>query len=309
MSLLLKKEGIFTSVQGVGHFGLQSFGFNPRGAMDRTAARTANILAGNNDDANVLEMHFPAAEIEFDAGCRFALAGADFTASLDGQYLANWCLHFAKPGQVLRFEKKSVGNRSYLAVDGGFEPDCGTAFSTIRKEKGDLLRTRTSASTLSATDRSVSVSKNVLPAYSSFPTVRILPGGEFGSLSEVDRQALLTEAFTISNDSNRMGFRLKGPSLAVRQRAEMVSAAVTFGTIQLPPDGQLIVLMADHQTSGGYPRIANVISADLPILAQLGPGEKVSFMPVEIFEAEQAAAQREADLAWLRTGVRFGRYW
>ncbi|MEO7672441.1 MAG: hypothetical protein ABIU09_00005, partial [Pyrinomonadaceae bacterium] len=150
---------------------------------------------------------------------------------------------------------------------------------------------------------------SMLPIYSSFPTVRILAGAEFGLLSDADKLSLTDENFLITKDSNRMGFRLRGPVFVPGQTAEMVSAAVSFGTIQLLPDGQLIVLMADHQTSGGYPRIANVISVDLPLIAQLGANDKVAFTMVDIDEAERVAIQFERNVDMLRIGCRFGRYW
>ena len=152
-------------------------------------------------------------------------------------------------------------------------------------------------------------SNSMLPVYSSFPTVRIVAGGEFDFLSAADKQTLIEENFAITNDSNRMGYRLDGPHLNSMRTAEMVSSAVSFGTIQLLPDGRLIVLMADHQTSGGYPRIANVISVDLPLLAQIGANDKIAFKLVGIDEAERIASQFERDIRRLRIGCRFGRYW
>ena len=107
----------------------------------------------------------------------------------------------------------------------------------------------------------------MIPKYSRFPTLRVVAGGEFDLLTAIGERAFLNEGFTITNDSNRMGYRLSGPPLYLLHKKEMVSAAVSFGTIQLLPDGQLIVLMADHQTAGGYPRLANVISSDLPLRA------------------------------------------
>lgn len=296
-------------MQRPGKFGLQRFGINPRGPMDPVAARIANILLENDEHEPVLEMHFPCGEIIFEESCRFALAGADFTASLDGNPVANWSTHTAGRSGVLRFEKRAGGNRCYLAVDGGLQPGPPgrTGFSTFRLRKGDVLIRNGPPTTSASGDKRASAS--VRPAYSGLPTVRVVAGGEFDKIAHGARIVLGSESFQVMNDSNRMGFRLHGPPIDIDPQGEMLSAAVTFGTIQLLPDGQLIVLMADHQTSGGYPRIANVISADLPLIGQLGPGDKVAFMPVDIAEAEEAAIRVERDLQKLQISVGFGRYW
>lgn len=307
MSLLIQKEGILTTVQGLGDYGMQRFGINPRGAMDRTAVRLINLIVGNDDEEPVIEMHFPAAEIVYEESCVFALGGADFGASLNGDLVENWSTVSPTGSNVLKFARKANGNRCYLAVRGGFALTTDLLENrrlkngeriTLKKplnEEENLLKRR--------------ISNTMLPVYSSFPTVRILEGGEMNSLSAADRKAFTEETFVVTKDSNRMGFRLKGPGFGPIQTTEMVSAAVTFGTIQLLPDGQLIVLMADHQTSGGYPRIANVISVDLPLLAQLGPNDKVAFNLIDVEEAERVTMQFEQDVERLRIGCRFGRYW
>lgn len=307
MSLLIRKEGIFTTVQGLGKHGRQCFGINPKGTMDRTATRLINLILGNDDAEYVIEMHFPASEIVFEEACMFALGGADFHASLDGAYVENWQCLRARKASVLKFDQKLRGNRCYLAVEGGFKiaPSTDSEFGDRRLRKGDRLDYAEPKNTVTG----LRVANSMLLIYSSFPTVRIVAGGEFDFLTATDQQALVEENFVITNDSNRMGFRLIGPAFSPNKIAEMVSAAVSFGTIQLLPDGQLIILMADHQTSGGYPRIANVISVDLPLLAQLGPKDKVAFKMVEIAEAERVSMKFERDLQLLRIGCRFGRYW
>jgi antagonist of KipI len=145
---------------------------------------------------------------------------------------------------------------------------------------------------------------SIRPRYSRFPTVRIIAGSEFDLLTANSERTFLSDGFTFTNACDRMGYRLSGIPLHLRHEHHMVSCAVTFGTIQLLPDGQMIILMADHQTSGGYPRIANVISADLPILAQCGPGDGVSFAMTSIEEAESLALRIETELNFLRIGCR-----
>jgi antagonist of KipI len=279
--------------------------------MDRTAARVINALVGNGEDEAVLEMHFPSAEFEFEIDCSVAIGGADFSAMLNEAPIGNWSSFKIKKGDVLRFVKPLSGTRTYLAVASGFAIDgwLGSRSTNLVAEAGGFDGRK-----LQAGDRidlrdphivsSHTIGPSLIPKYSRFPTVRVIPSGEFDLLTAISERAFLNEGFTVTNDSNRMGYRLSGPPLHLLHKKEMVSAAVTFGTIQLLPDGQLIVLMADHQTAGGYPRIANVVSADLPLLAQLGPNDGVSFHRVSIDEAERAVAEFERDLCRLRTGIR-----
>ncbi len=305
MSLLLKKEGIFTSLQDLGRFGRRRFGVPPGGAMDRAAARIANLLVGNDESDAVLELHYPGPEIVFEAECIFTLAGADFDGHIDGSPAVNWRTHIGRESSVLRFTQKHSGNRCYLAVRGGF-PHRSDALSdrrTNRLPAGHRLPCLPVP--LHAPPPAVGiVSNSILPAYSRFPTVRVVAGAEFSLLKE-DNNALESAAFMLSRNSDRMGFRLEGPALRMAGNGEMISSPVDFGTIQLLPDGQLIALMADHQTTGGYPRLGHIIKADLPLAGQLGPGDGIGFKIVEIDEAERACAQMERDINWLKTGLRF----
>jgi antagonist of KipI len=152
-------------------------------------------------------------------------------------------------------------------------------------------------------EKTRSISSSLIPRYSRFPTVRFIRGVDFELLADRSQATLKQQDFVVTKNSNRMGFRLQGEPLIQKDPQEMVSSAVTFGTVQLLPDGQLIVLMADQQTSGGYPRIAHVIERDLPLLAQLGPNDKVAFHEVELPHAEELIAEFERDLALLRVGV------
>lgn len=279
--------------------------------MDTTAARVANTLVGNDENEAVLEMHFPAAEIEFETECSVAIGGADFSSTLNETEIKNWSSFPVQTGDIIKFTNPISGTRAYLAVAGGFAIDgwLGSRSTNLVAEAGGFNGRKLHAGDrIELRDPHVirphSIGPSIIPKYSRFPTVRIIPSGEFDLLTAISERAFLNDGFTITKDSNRMGYRLSGPPLHLLHKKEMVSAAVTFGTVQLLPDGQLIVLMADHQTAGGYPRIANVISSDLPLLAQLGPTDGVSFHRVSIDEAGRAAAEFERDLCRLRTGIR-----
>jgi antagonist of KipI len=311
MSVMIRKPGILTTVQDLGRCGARGFGINPNGAMDRASVRSLNIVVGNPESAAVLEMHFPAAEIEFECDTFFAIGGADFAAELDGKSLRNCTTATAAKGNVLKFTKRTSGQRAYLAVHGGFHVPAWLGSSStnlaamIGGHEGRKLaagdRIECSSSNGSA---SLTVGESVQPRSGSVAAIRVTSGSEYGLLTAISERDFTDEAFTLTRDCNRMGYRLNGKALNLLHPYELVSAAVNFGTIQLLPDGQIIVLMADHQTSGGYPRIGNVVSVDLPVLAQCGPGDSVRFQIVSIEEAERLAMRFEQELKYLRVGCR-----
>ncbi len=315
MTLLIEKPGILTSVQDLGRLGYRRSGINPGGVMDRTAARLINILLGNKENAAVIEMHFPAAQIVFEHDTVFVLGGADLLPELEGLAIENWRPFAAKAGEVLKFRGKSMGERTYLAVAGGFTVDdwLGSSSTNLTAkigghqgrmlETGDRIRCGSTASALPIS--SVKTSLSLIPNYSRFPTVRVIAGNEFEKLTKESRELLFSADFVVSKTSNRMGFRLKGEPLRLDEPLEMISSAVDFGTIQLLPDGQIVVLMADHQTAGGYPRIAHVISPDLPLIAQLGANDEVAFHPIDLADAEAISARFERDLSFFRVGCKF----
>ncbi len=316
MSMLIKKPGMLTTIQDLGRVGYRRLGINPGGVMDRTAARLINILLGNDENEAVVEMHFPAAEIVFDKNAVFAIGGADFSAELDGEPIANWQPYFAAKGTTLRFTKKISGNRAYLSVSGGIKVEkwLGSSSTNLAAKvggmdgrplkAGDQIRFTSQIKTKPQI-KSCHISSSLIPYYRPFPTVRVVVGAEFPLLSESSRGLFFVHDFVVSPNSNRMGFRLKGEPVELAEPFELLSSAASFGTIQLLPDGQLIVLMADHQTSGGYPRIGHVITRDLSLIAQLGPGDKVAFHPIKIAEAEALAAEFERELNFYRIGCKF----
>ena len=299
----IRKPGIFTTVQNLGRSGYRSLGVNPGGAMDRTAVRLINCLLGNDENAAVLEMHFPAAEIVFESPATFILGGANFGAELDGQIVNNWRCFSAKAGSTLKFCERTKGNRTYLAVAGGLKYEQVLGSSSTRIETATHIEIN-EAERRSFLGEHTRVSTSLVPIYSRFPTVRVVDGPESNLLDDKSTELFFNELFTILPASNRMGYRLDSEPLSLTGGFQMVSSAVTFGTIQLLPNGQIITLMADHQTTGGYPRIGQIASVDLPLMAQLGAGDKVSFHKVAVGEAEDVAMQFERDLALMTLGVR-----
>jgi antagonist of KipI len=314
MSLLVTKEGLLTTVQDLGRYGYRSFGVNPSGVMDRTAARLLNLLLDNDENAPVLELHFPAGEFTFENATSFAVGGGDFSAELSGRSIANWSTQWANKDDNLRFTRTRSGNRAYLAVGTGFnvEPWLGSASTSLVTATGGFQgrrlrvgdRIRFTSVVKKPSDPKKRIGDSLLRNYSPAPRLRITGGPEFDTLTGISQHEFLSCQFAISPHSDRMGFRLQGPSLYRLSETEMHSSGTTFGTIQLLPDGQMIVLMADHQTTGGYPRIATVSSVDLPLMAQLGPADIVSFELIDQVEAERLAIKLERDIAFFKTGLR-----
>ncbi len=311
-------------MQDLGRYGARRYGINPGGAMDTKAVRLINILLGNDENEAVLEMHYPAPQIRFDEDVIFSLGGGEFGAALNDLPVGNWRPVSAQKGDVLKFAEKRSGTRCYLAVKGGFAIPkwLGSAATNLKARMGgfegralkkdDRIRfgskeignKESSALITHHSPLNYSVSRSLIPLYSAFPTVRVIPGAEYELLSEETRHGFVEQSFKIGLQSDRMGFRLAGKPLKLEKPHEFISSAVSFGTIQLLPDGQLIILMADHQTTGGYPRLAHIISEDLPLVGQLGANDGIGFHVVDINKAEDLALDFERELNFLKFGVK-----
>ncbi len=311
MSLLVKKSGILTTVQDLGRNGHRASGINPNGAMDKTAVRLINILLCNDENEAVLEMHFPAPEIEFAENAMIALGGADFSAEIGEKQIENWRPVFVESGEKLKFTKKVFGNRAYLAVKGGIKAEkyLNSASTNLKAGIGNKLKNEDKIKLeqrpkFKVQNSRFKISDSIIPFYSRFPTVRITKGADFERLTDSSKETLAVVDYKLTAESDRMGFRLEGADLVIRGEQEILSSAVDFGTIQLLPDGQMIILMADHQTTGGYPRIAHIVPTDLPLAAQLGANDKIAFKIVTQERAEELIMDLEKDLVLLRIGAK-----
>lgn len=313
MTIEILRTGLLTTVRDIGRFGYRRFGVNPTGAMDPLAARIANILVGNSDHDAVIEANFPAPVLRFRYDTIFAVTGGDLAPRLDGAEIRNWRTFRAEAGSTLSFSSRVTGCRCYIAVAGGFDLPrwLGSSTTNLAASAGGFRGRKLAVGDvieLNAPDAFASVgvspAPSILPRYHDFPTVRITAGPEFDRLSTESRNDFLNSTFTIGKNSDPMGFRLEGPSLQIDGEAAFLSSAVTFGTIQLPPGGDPILLMSDHQTSGGYPRIGNIAAVDIPLAAQLGPSDRIAFHLVEHEEAHKLLVAMERDLAMLRTACR-----
>ncbi|MEJ7766765.1 MAG: biotin-dependent carboxyltransferase family protein [Chitinophagaceae bacterium] len=314
MSIVIIKPGILDTIQDLGRNGQGSFGINPGGAMDRLAARLANVLTGNHLNEAVIEIHYPGPQILFEQDALITITGADFTAGLNDEPLPLWKPVLIRKNTVLQFPVLKKGARAYLAVHGGFCVEHWlNSYSTNLKagiggwkgrrlEKGDELFFRESNCRIADLFKSennfqlLPWSVNPYSFYKDLHEVLFIPGHEWNELTSKSKHDLSSSTYTIHPSSDRMGYQLRGNLLHLEQKKEMVSCAVSFGTIQLLPNGQLVILMADHQTSGGYPRIGHIISPHLPKLAQLNPGDSLQFRPIDIITAESFLLSQHNEL-------------
>jgi antagonist of KipI len=259
-------------------------------------------------------MNFPAPELLFRKDEFVSITGQGCQAYVNDNIFSPWKPLLVKEGAILRFEKTETGSRAYLAVHGGWKAQewLGSFTTHLGVKAGGLLgRTLQKGDTLEVNGLFQQVnetktlpwgiSKNELDKiYLPLNEIRIAASVETDLLSEESKERLLTVEFKITNQSSRMGYRLEGEKLILNRSIELVSSPVDFGTIQLLPDGNLIILMADHQTIGGYPRIASVIKPDLPKLAQKSANDKIKFRLISLNEAESELQSREKLLEELK---------
>lgn len=298
-ALRVLRPGLLTTVQDLGRFGLGSLGIPPAGAADPRSAMLANRVAGNSAGAAVLEMTATGGRFEVLAELRFAAAGADMPLSRNGERLALGALHEAREGDALEFGTSSRGLRTYLAVAGGFDvpPVLGSLSTHLaagmggyqgrRLEAGDILESRPAA----PRSESAEAPPEAASIFDSPVLLRVLPGPQADLfLPEVLRR-FSESVFRVSAQSNRMGLRLEGERIPARNESEILPEGAPVGSVQVPSGGDPIILMPEGPVTGGYPKIACVASADLPLLGQIRPGERVRFG--FITEAEALAALRQ----------------
>lgn len=302
MSIIVIKSGILDTVQDGGRIGFSKWGINPGGAMDFYAMQIANALVGNPLNTEVIEIHFPSGEYLFNNDCLISITGADFTPQINGTSVNCWKSLLVKKGSVLSFAKKKSGARTYLAVHQGFSiPKWLSSSSTNLKisveglpgalKKGNEIGLIANADFSTLLNNKAFFefpwSVNSSSAYDNTNIISIIEGNEWHQLTEKSQEQILLNEFSIGLASDRMAHHLESVSLHYKTRTELISSAVSFGTIQGLPNGSLLILMADHQTTGGYPRIAHVATANLPKLSQLGARDKITFKKITIDEAEK----------------------
>jgi biotin-dependent carboxylase-like uncharacterized protein len=302
-ALHILKPGLLTTVQDLGRYGHQASGVPVAGPMDTFSHRLANQLAGNTIDAATLEITLIGPDMIVEADTTMAIAGAQFEATCDDRPVALGASFAVSRGQRLKFGRIVQGARAYLAVAGGVQtpPVLGSRATHLVSHMGGL-----NGRALQSGDR-VPIGNRPHPrpqrksAGLTLPSkgralLRVMPGPQADWFQSDALRAIASVSFRISPQSNRMGYRLQGPPLVRAREGELISEPLGIGAIQVPAAGEPILLMADRQTAGGYPKIGYVISADLPIAGQLAPGDFIEFHVCTHQEAVTALISRERQL-------------
>ncbi|HEY3599478.1 MAG TPA: biotin-dependent carboxyltransferase family protein [Paraburkholderia sp.] len=330
------RAGLLTSVQDLGRHGYRHLGVAMGGALDRLSLEVGNRLVGNRPDAAGLEITFGPTVLRFLRATRIAITGTEFGATLDGVPVYSWWSLPVRAGQQLTLNAAKRGMRGYVCIAGGVDvlpmlgsrsTDLGAGFGGLggrALRDGDRLpvgvppsRARSGFSP-DAPEFGVKA-----PAWCKFvlvdepvrrgrhvssvvwaPPVRVLRGPEYDTFTEAAQQALWSEEWLITPNSNRMGYRLAGTALERKQNDDLLSHAVMPGTIQVPPNGQPIILMSDAQTTGGYPKIGSVIRADMWKLAQIRLNGAVRFVPTTLHEARAALLEERKYLRQIDAAIR-----
>jgi antagonist of KipI len=319
MSLRIIKQGILDTIQDDGRYGQQHLGINPNGAMDRFSARLSNALLGKELGDPVMELHFPASQILFEKETVIAITGADFSPTINGQPVPLHHPVAVNKKTILGFAKHQSGARCYLSVLHGFRLNQWmNSYSTNLKAgaggvqgrallKNDviLFQNGPSVSTFLHEKDIAVLPWKAMDIVDTRNEIEFVIGSEWHWLTPEAREIFQEHWFQITNEADRMGYRLAGQKLNPKEEEQLVSSAVGFGTVQLLPKGQLIVLMADHQTTGGYPRVAHVISAHLPVLAQKKPNDVIKFKLTTLEEAEKKLVTQKKYLLQLQIACKF----
>ena len=314
-TLEIVSPGLLTTVQDLGRFGFQKYGIPVCGALDSVSLRIANILVGNRDHLAGLEITAIGPTIRFVADTTIAVVGADLEPTLDGVPMPAWESVSAPAGSVLSFGSPRDGLRTYLAVAGGIDvPLVMNSRSTDIKGEfgglegralmpGDILPTGYSPHSPTPLANRLPPEFSRQPTYEQQFTLRVVPGPQNDSFTEAGISTLLSSEYTVSNDTDRTGCRLEGPTIEHVIGADIVSDGTALGSVQVPGSGTPIVLLADRGTTGGYTKIATVVSADIGLLAQAMPGAKIRFEEVSVEEAHAIYMVQELMIAELKAHV------
>ena len=322
MSATVLSPGFLTTVQDQGRTGSRGIGVSTGGALDAHALRTANLLVGNDPAAAGLEITLGGFRARFEDQRAIAWCGGDFQVRIADVTFAAGRAAAVRAGDEIEVRGAEVGCRAWLAISGGIDVPrlLGSRSTDLRAQFGGLGGRALEPDDVielepmpaAAESMMVALQKDRVASWSApaewartsnaRPVLRLVRGTEWPSFEPVSRAALWRETFTVTPQADRMGVRLEGARLHYNG-AELLSEAVTAGTIQVPPSGEPIILLPDCQTIGGYPKLAHVITVDLPIAAQLRPGDEMRFREVSLADAHRLLFERERDFELFRVGL------
>jgi antagonist of KipI len=299
------KPGMLTTIQDAGRWGLQSRGVPVAGPMDPVSHRLANALVGNDRLAATLEITLLGPELEFEDERLVSVAGADFELSLDARSAPSHAPFIVSAGSRLRFGARGLGARAYLAISGGVAvpPTLGSRATHLVSRMGGMAgRPLKAGDRLPLGDRAhvpgtaLAPQTAILALPDGHAQIRVLAGPQADYFTPDALDVLQSASYIVGQNSDRMGFRLEGPRLTHARAADIISDATPLGVLQVPASGQPILLMADRQTTGGYPKLATVIAADIALAGQLGPGDRIAFVVCTPHDAMAALIAQERAL-------------
>lgn len=312
--ILIVNPGLYTTVQDRGRWGYQEFGMPVTGAMDDYSLRVANILVGNDEYEAVMETTLNGPEIQFNINAVFAITGANMLPKVNGYSVPMWRSIRVYKGDTLSFEMTREGARAYIAFAGGMNipavmGSCSTfvrggigGYEGRKLKADDEIDLRKSAAPLQdLANRAIPY--EYIPTYDNYCTIRTVLGPQDDCFTDESIDKFFNSVYEVTNEADRMGYRLSGPVLEHKAGADIISDGINLGSIQIPGHGMPIVMMADRQTTGGYTKIATVISSDMPLMAQLKPGDKVKFEKIDVHAAHEIAKEYEAAIEEIRQYV------
>lgn len=294
-SMKVVKAGLCTTIQDIGRIGYQQYGVPVSGVMDEFAFRVANFLVEADENNAVLEIPYLGPTLEFDFDITIAITGANLSPKINGQDIAMWKSINIRKGDVLTFSTIKSGARAYLAFSAEIDvPFVNGSKSTLLKSRlggfegrqlkiGDILNFKNPKL---VAKRKILASKYI-PEYLKNEEIRVVLGPQDDYFTEKGINTFLNSEYEVTKEADRMGMRLEGEAIEHKNKADIISDAAVFGSIQVPGNGKPIILLADRQTTGGYTKIATVIKAELPKLAQMTTGNKIKFRKLTVEEAEQ----------------------
>lgn len=312
MGIRVLKPGMLTTIQDMGRYGYQSQGFSVAGVMDVRSFRIANLLLDNPENEAVIEFTLIGPTLEFTSATIIAITGGDFGPTLNGEPVPMYTALYINKGDILKFGSAKTGSHGYIAFSSYLKAAtimgsrCTNMKSSIGGYKGRKLQ---------ADDLILfRIKRRYLPFFLSrtldinefnqdHATLRVVMGPQDDLFSKQGIETFLNEEYTVTNEFDRMGCRLDGPFIAAKDKNDIISDGIAFGSIQVPAHGKPIIMLADRQTTGGYAKIATVASVDIPKLVQRKTDHKIRFQAITVQEAQQLLRQEQIELDEMRKKI------
>ncbi|MBZ9611607.1 biotin-dependent carboxyltransferase family protein [Rheinheimera maricola] len=286
--------GVLSLIQDSGRFGQGALGLTNGGPMDAPSAAWANRLLGNHSNATLIECSVGGLQLRADTHSYIAVTGATLPLTINGKAAEQWTAHKVQPDDLIELGMVTKGLRAYIAVAGGFTitPQFGSSATVLREAIGGLNGNKLRAGDKLSANSIDKLQRQRLPAryrpqFNQVLTLRLIEGYQAQSFTATERQRLYLNSYKVTPQADRMGYKLSGSAISCQQ-TQLLSEGICYGSVQIPPDGQPIVLLNDRQTLGGYPKIGSVLSLDCALLAQAGAGTTVYFTPISPEQAHNA---------------------